>query len=407
MLNTSTATTATTENVKTKTKWQQLLESPKGSLEFNPNQSFALQVYWVVRSPTAAKEMIEKGFQPCSKATFRDTPTTLAYIFRISQDQRLAKKLKSEVKTIGQHPHYQPSFKSIKMGIPQLSVETKLKYGGIDTTPLSWGSEEPINGHELELDFDPVVLECTEIYLDNQSFYQHAASQDWMKSYSEIMKASRSLKPKTYCIGNPTDDVWEKALESSLKAIRVNEKEIKFGSEIQPGVFFDNNLGNINEMKNESECDTIFFIEIDLKIKKENIKTCRSLITLIQTELKAPYMVVLPTNLDDEVEEKELDYFDIRLMLSCPYVADLKSSSLGQLSKGCEHFEGRIIVFEEGELNQGEKSAEQFVTLSGLMDNQISVLRSNNCEKENILAGYSLHPLFNRLVSNDQFNYQV
>lgn len=148
-----------------KTKMQQLFEAPKGGLEYNPNQTFALHVFWIVRSPTAAMEMIQKGFNPCGKSTLRDTPTTMVYFFRIARDQRLAEKFKSEVKTIGQHPHYQSSLKSIEMGIPRLGIEGKLKMGGINIAPLSWKPEEPISGHEKELDYDPIVLECTEVSL--------------------------------------------------------------------------------------------------------------------------------------------------------------------------------------------------------------------------------------------------
>jgi len=102
-----------------KTKYQQLMESKKGGKEYNPTQSLCLQVFWVVRSPRAAREMIQQGFIPCAKATARDTPPTLAYFFRISRDQRLAQKMAAEVKTISQHPHYQPAFKSMSMGIPR------------------------------------------------------------------------------------------------------------------------------------------------------------------------------------------------------------------------------------------------------------------------------------------------
>jgi hypothetical protein len=110
-----------------KTKWQQILDSPKGCFEYNPNQTFCLHVYWIVRSPSAAKEMLEKGFRPCAEATLRDSPTTITYFFRISRDQRLAQEFKTQIKTISQHPHYQPCFKSIKMGLPKSSLEGKLK----------------------------------------------------------------------------------------------------------------------------------------------------------------------------------------------------------------------------------------------------------------------------------------
>lgn len=184
-----------------KTKFQEYMDKPKGCLEYNTHQSFCLQVFWVVRSPKAAAEMMEKGFTPCSAATQRDTPTTLCYFFRVSRDQSLATELKNTIKTIGQHPHYQPAFKSLEMKIPRNSVEMKLKHGGIDVAPLDWNPNDLIKDHP-ELDFDPIVIECTEVYLDNRSFYDHSMSQDWMKYSPEILKACRSLKPTTYCIGS-------------------------------------------------------------------------------------------------------------------------------------------------------------------------------------------------------------
>lgn len=72
-----------------KTKLQARFEAAKGFLEYNPNQTFCLQVFWIVRSPTAAQEMMQ-SFSKCAAACARDTPTTVMYYFRISKDQRLA-----------------------------------------------------------------------------------------------------------------------------------------------------------------------------------------------------------------------------------------------------------------------------------------------------------------------------
>ena len=140
------------------------MESPKGCLVYNPHQSFALQVYWVVRSPSALRDMMSRGFAPCGAASMRDSPTTVTYLFRLARDQSLAHKFRREIHTIGQHPHYKPIFKSLQMGLPRPGLELKLKTSGINPTPLNWGPEEPLAGHEKELDYDPVVIECTEVY---------------------------------------------------------------------------------------------------------------------------------------------------------------------------------------------------------------------------------------------------
>jgi hypothetical protein len=385
-----------------KTTMQKLMEAPKGGLEYNPTQSFALHVYWVVRSPTAASEMIKSGFKSIAKATMRDTPTTLAYVFRISRDQRLATKLKDEVKTIGQHPHYRPAFKSIQMGIPQPVVEMKLKHGGIDTTPLSWGSDEPITGHETELDFDPVVLECTEVYLDNKGFYEHGASYDWMNAYPEIMKASRSLKPVTYCLGTPSDEVWERTLESFLQAIRFTNDDRKQINYAQPGLF-------LYKSTNTNTDAPVLFLELDLVISNERIITCRSQLSLIQQELEAPFMIILPTM-------NEQGFLELRAMFSLRYSSDMNCPSMKLLTADCDQIDGRIIVFgsksdkaiDENILKQDKYStAQHFLHLSGLDHEKISILDGHTAEETNILAGYSLHPLFQELVINDQLNYQM
>eukprot|EP01097_Dermamoeba_algensis_P001088 TRINITY_DN1410_c0_g3_i1.p1 TRINITY_DN1410_c0_g3~~TRINITY_DN1410_c0_g3_i1.p1 ORF type:complete len:412 (+),score=64.66 TRINITY_DN1410_c0_g3_i1:32-1237(+) len=398
----------------TKTKWQQIMDAPKGSMEYNPTQSFALHVIWIVRSPSAAKEMIQHGFKACSVATKRDTPTTLTYFFRVSRDQRLADQLKSQVKTIGQHPHYQPAFKSIQMGIPQSSIETKLKLGGIDLNPLSWGTEEPIAGHETELDFDPVVLECTEVYLDNRGFYDHSASRDWMKAYPEIMKPSRSLKPATICLGTPSDEIWEKCLDSFLKATKFNDDQRESLRVIQPGLFLHKSA---SYSENITHC---LFVEFGLVIQSEKLKTDVSphLISSIQKELEAPLMLIFPTS----PEEEEL--LELRLMLSIPFPSsssELNCTSLKAFTNLCHEVEGRIIVSaSESEIAKQDnnlefvqrsnyQAAEQFLHRSGLeKSSKITILDGNQAEQSNTLAGYALHPLFHQLISNDKLpNYQL
>jgi hypothetical protein len=370
-----------------KTKWQQMMDAPKGGLEYNPNQSFALHVYWIVRSPTAAREMIERGFKPCVEATKRDTPTTMAYIFRISHDQRLAEKLKSEIKTIGQHPHYQPAFKSIQMGIPRQGIETKLNLGGINIAPLSWNADEPIAGHEQELDFDPIVLECTEIYLDDRSFYEHSSSRDWMKFSPEILKACRSLKPTTYCVGSPTDDIWSTVLEPSLKAIRF-DNQTKVEQDIQPGVFLCKS--------DKTNVDQVMFLDLDLTIKNDKVSSCRSLLSNVQQELQATYMVVIPLISEDNSES-----VNVRVMMTAFYESGLVSASFKRLASECESVSGRVTV--NTELCQ---NANEFLIENGL-SGSVSVQDKSNAERENTLAGYPLHPLTHQIVENDQFKYQI
>ena len=389
-----------------KTKWQQLMESPKGCLEFNPHQSFVLHVFWVVRSPAAAKEMITKGFTPCGKATLRDTPTTICYFFRIAKDQSLALKLKEEIKTISQHPHYQNAFKSIKFGIPRAAVESKLKFGEINVVPLSWQPDEPISEHEKELDYDPIVLETTEVYLDNRSFYEHSASHDWMKYSAEILKANRSLKPKTYCIGNPDKNIWDKVIEPTLKAIKFDESNNHQIKEINPEIVF--------QKKSYPEGDKVFFFELDLVVQKEKMGQCRSLLSKIEEELIAIFMIIFPTNIDNG---ENVDLLKIRCMIAAINSKDLKSISLKKLSPECEKFDGRIFVFERKEIQnktknddiklKNEEAALNFIQRSEISNLNLTIIDAEKARNEQKLAGYAFHPLFEKLVPNASINYQI
>eukprot|EP00298_Acanthocystis_sp_HF-20_P008678 c17829_g1_i1.p1 GENE.c17829_g1_i1~~c17829_g1_i1.p1 ORF type:complete len:408 (+),score=90.65 c17829_g1_i1:145-1368(+) len=390
-----------------KTTWQILMEAPKGGKEYNPKKSFSLHVNWVVRSPKAAKEMIEKGFKPCAQATLRDSPTTLAYFFRIAKDQTLAKKLKDEVKTIGQHPHYQPIFKSLEMGLPRMAMEMKMRLGGIDPTPLSWSPTELLSGHEEELDFDPVVLECTEVYLDDRAFYEHGASPEWQKGFQDINKAVRSLKPTTYCIGNPSDDIWERTLDSFLKSIRITNTDSELSKLLNPGVFFSN-----QEFKNTKDHSYLLLFELDVKVKSEKLSDFRTnLDHIITTSPEIRYMIVLPFDL-----ENTKDLVEVRLMFSIiSPTLNSTTENFQKLMIDCDqNIEGRVFVFDFSKnetsnsvesVQKRNEAAKEFLSASSLT--KIEILDGVKSEEENIFSGYGLHPLFGELIQNDQFEYKI
>lgn len=387
-----------------KTKWQQLLEAPKGGLEFNPKESFCLQVFWVVRSITAAKEMIIQGFNPCANATMKNTPTTLAYFFRVAKDQSLAEKFKSQVKTIGQHPHYQSAFKSIELGIARGGVEAKMRLGGVDTAPLDWSQDELISAHQ-ELDFNPVVLECTEIYLDSRSFFEHGASSDWMKAYPEIMKMSRSLKPTTFSLGHPTKYIWETTLESSLKAIQFNNDERSLVSSLRPGVFFMR--GNNVKVGDQS---VSLFLELDLKVEKSKLESLRSHLDQIQKELGAPHLIVMPK--DNETLNGDVGDIEIRVMLVVCIAKGV--NCLNAFKERCKDVQGRVILFEleRSAPDALEKVAKRreignmFLVEAGL-NGCVEVLDGHEAERDHLLSGYTLHPLFNKIVEDENFEYKI
>jgi hypothetical protein len=392
-----------------KTKFQQLMDSPKGSLEFNPNQSFALHVLWIVRSPTAAAEMLEKGFRECAKASMRDTPTTLTYLFRIADDQSLAQSYRRDVITIGQHPHYQSSFKSLEMGLPRNTVESKLSFGGINLAPLDWPRDDLIQDHP-ELDFDPIVLECTEVYLDNRSFYEHSCSREWMKSSPEILKASRSLKPVTYCLGNPSQEIWEQTLESYLKAVRTEEpSDSRVINVLSSGLFirpFDDILAPINEV----HC----FLEIAIHLTSAQAPAVSNHLTAFQREVQAIYLITLPlphtsSKFNECLHSEPIQEVRVMVAFALPTIDKPTggSRSLLQIQLNSSRAKGRLIFAPtEGVENQeGIESAEclvnEFLRVSGVDDfTTMSITQSSSVE------GYMIHPRYAQLIPNDTIDYK-
>ena len=76
-----------------------------------------------------------------------------------------------------------------------------------------------------QVGFDPVVLDCTEIYLDNRAFFNHSASMDYQDAYWVLMQPYRSLASHVVVAGSPSAGVWDRVLEPSLKARRAEGDE--------------------------------------------------------------------------------------------------------------------------------------------------------------------------------------
>jgi hypothetical protein len=283
-------------------------------------------------------------------------------------------------------------------------MEIKLKQGGINIDPLSWGAGELISGHVQELDYNPVVLECTEVYLDTRSFYDHAASKDWLVASAEVWKASRSLKPTTYCLGNPGDEIWEKHIEPTLKAIRLDSNKPEI-DQLQSGVFF--------YPFQQKEGEQIFWMDLDFVVSNKELVMFQAQLMVIQKALEAPCMIILPTSI-------EAEHSEVRVMLSFIYTQEIICLSLKQLKDYCKSIQGQLIVFlrNRESLNQADQwndikqrnieAAQRFLEKSG-MDNisKISCVDGHNSEKACTLAGYPLHPLYQQLVVDETLNYKM
>ncbi|CEO99905.1 unnamed protein product (mitochondrion) [Plasmodiophora brassicae] len=376
-----------------RTKYDELLDRPKGGLEYNPEQTFALHVFWVVRSRRAAMEMVARGFRPCAAATERDTPTTLAYLFRVAHDQRLAERVRANVKTIGDHPHYSPAIRQMQMGIPRAAVELKLRQGGIDIGPLASSPDQAIDADAL--DFDPVVLECTEVYLDRRSFYEHAASRDWMKHSAEILQPARSLQATTHCVGAP-GDVWDKALEGYLKAVRFDINPGPVVSAMRPGVFVGDDVA--------VGAPTVpwAFLEVDAGAEPQQWRVVRQEFDSLQTDLQARLMVVVPTSSPDDSES--LSCPGARVMVSFALRDGVQTRAFSTIRNGCRTWLARLIVFGTGSVDAGRALLDRSDAAAAEL---VTVLDGDAARSEHILAGYPVHPLHHSLVSDPKFDYRL
>lgn len=258
----------------------------KGDITFNPNQSFLIQCQWIVPNLEIAHEMIE-GLRKCAVATERDTPSVVCYFFRISHDQSLAHEMRENVRTISQHPHYAKGYKMMDMNMTKEFVISKCQREGISALPFEaeWSRDELIEAHASEFNFDPVVIDLTELYSDNRSMVDHACSKDYMEGYGVLLTPHRSLQPYTVVAGTPTEGMWSSLLEPILKARRV---EVELDS-------LERLFLNIPSNSPPSSQQSPYYVFLDIDVKKE--EATKSVVSLfvdkLRDELQAEYQGVV------------------------------------------------------------------------------------------------------------------
>jgi hypothetical protein len=60
---------------------------------------------------------------------------------------------------------------------------------------------------------------CTELYLDERAFMEHAGSRDYLAAYGKVMTPGLQARPATtVCLGTPPAPVVEKILDPILRA---------------------------------------------------------------------------------------------------------------------------------------------------------------------------------------------
>ncbi|KAJ1545087.1 hypothetical protein HK405_008153 [Cladochytrium tenue] len=415
-----------------RTKFDELLDRPKGGLRFNPAQTFALHVTWVVASPSAADSMLARGFTPCAAATQRDTPTTAVYLFRVSRNQRAAEAMRARVRSVADHPHYAPALRQLRMGIARAAVDGKLRLGGIDPAPLdlvlaNGGGDCAVDDAAAVaagLQFDPLVLECTELYLDRRAFYEHAASREWMRASPEILRPAYSLEACTFCVGAPSDDVWDRALEGHLRAVRFDRDgdlapaAAAAVAAMRPGVWFVRGSGEGAAAAPSAPAGGVplqplpawGFLEASVAAETGKWPALRRSIDALQAELAARVLLVVPTfspaDYDDDGNAPVARLPSARVMMS--FVLDGEAPALAAVrSSSDEWVDARILAFGSG----GVEAARALLERSGLggsgaLPNDIEVVDGDAARTQGALAGYPIHPLFQSLIEDEQFDYQ-
>jgi hypothetical protein len=190
---------------------QRLIAEPKGKTSYSPGQAFLLHVFWECPSLDAANTLLS-ALERCAHATRRDTPCVPVYFFRISSNN--ASLCSSAPTRVAEHPAIQAAQRKIRMGVPRVAVTAELVRSKLDVNLLDL---EPSAELPPELQQSPVAVECTELYLDERAFNEHAGSRDYLAAYGAVMDPSLRVRHHTMRLGTPTANLVEKVLESMLR----------------------------------------------------------------------------------------------------------------------------------------------------------------------------------------------
>lgn len=191
-----------------------LLATPKGNLEYCAGDNFLLHVFWEAPNISAARELLA-ALQECGTATHRDTPCVPTYFFRISNmDLEVSSPAPRLVSDL---PQVSAAKKKLRMGVPLAVVSQELSKRGINPRLLDLELTDEL---PPEMQQQPVAVEFTEVYLDEQAFMEHAGSKDYLAGYGKVMNPALFFKiPQTVRLGTPPAGIVEKILEPILKEI--------------------------------------------------------------------------------------------------------------------------------------------------------------------------------------------
>ncbi|KAF3033621.1 hypothetical protein E8E12_002375 [Didymella heteroderae] len=194
-----------------KTALERLIAEPKGKTAYTPGQAFLLHVFWECPSLSTAQQLLQ-SLAKCAAATHRDTPCVPIYFFRISNNN--ADLCPAAPKTIEEHPTLRTALRKLRVGVPRGAITADLARQGLDTALLDL---DPSADLPPELQQSPVAVECTELYLDERAFNEHAGSRDYLDAYAGVMDPALRTRTCTVRMGTPTPFLIERVLEPMLK----------------------------------------------------------------------------------------------------------------------------------------------------------------------------------------------
>ncbi|RHY23581.1 hypothetical protein DYB32_009131, partial [Aphanomyces invadans] len=191
------------------TSLKALIDAPKGHLDHYPDEAFLLHVFWEAPSRTDAETLLS-ALRGCGVATHRDTPCVPTYFFRITTSNPVT----PPIATVGEYPPLHDALKKLQVGIPKPVVRADLGRRGMNPDWVDLTHSDPL---PTELRTESVVVEFTEIYLDERAFMLHCGSKDYLDAYGIVTRPGLSLRPPvTTRIGSPSLNVVDKILEPIL-----------------------------------------------------------------------------------------------------------------------------------------------------------------------------------------------
>lgn len=122
-------------------------------------------------------------------------------------------------RTVNDHPQLREALRKLQIGVPRLAVEADMRRRRLDPELLDVDASSPL---PEGLQQKPVVIECTELYLGREAFYDHVGSTDYLDAYEGVMQPYLQNRQCTFRFGDPAPDITEKILQPMLKETAIS-----------------------------------------------------------------------------------------------------------------------------------------------------------------------------------------